>query len=357
MQLVQFAEPIPGQEPADVLRTAVFMANFAAQDITGRADASRGVAELYDALTHPAPDACTYIFAATTEQVAGPISALGYPLVPTSGDAAEPDVLGWLIATTPLADNTDVLELSLVLDVDLQPMEGQIPVESADTIAFLLKSAGEIAVALDRTILQLWQQYPLSSNSPYAEAFSASGFDHALAATEFVLPVSEEAVTDGVLVFANENFPAHVLNGVAALYSAASVDQPLGSLRVEREEWDAQRLAESTAHFRMLGTENFHALILDESDNVIALSELWIHADADPQVGVQGLTYVVAERRGEGLENSVATAALAAAKKAHPELSRVYASATDGHTSQLELTKSLGGIPVSRVGAWQRLIR
>lgn len=353
MQLVQFAEPVPGQEPADVLRTAVFMANFAAQDVTGRADASRGVAELFDALAHPAPDARTYIFAATEEAVSGPISELGYPLVPTSGDAPEPEVLGWLVATAPLTDNTSVLELSLVLDVDLQPMDGQLPEESGAVVQFLLEHAAKVAQSLGRSVLQLWQQHCLDMPSVYGEIFEGAGFAPALTMTEFVLPVEDSDIPADVLTVSNEDFPAGIATDVTEIYAAASVDQPWGSLHVEQENWDAARLAESTAHFRALGTENYHAFIVDD-EKVAAMSEVWIHAGTDPEVGVQGLTYVQPEYRGKDYSLTVARAALAAAQQAHPELSRVYTSAAEGHTEQLAMIEALTGEAVSRVSAWQR---
>lgn len=356
MQLIQFAEPIPGQEPADALRSAVFMANFAAQDITGSVDASRGVSELIDALAHPSPDARTYLFAATTDTIEGPTSDLGYPLVPSTGDGSEPSINGWLIVSAPQMDNVNSLELSLILDVELQPMESAMPPQAEETIGFLLTAAATIGEKLGRSILQLWQQYPLREASPLASVFASYGFEAALEVTEYQIPAETAEAAGSVVICADCDFPAGTADSVAALYSAASIDQPLGSLQIEQEKWDEDRLAANTQHFRSLGTRNYHALAFDEAQRVIGLSEVWVHQDARSNVAVQGLTYVLPEHRDEGLSIKLAGSAIAAARAAHPDLSRVYASAANGHTTQIEMINALGGQAISRVGACQRLL-
>lgn len=358
MQLLQCAEPVPGQEPADVLRSAVFMANFAAQDLTGRIDASSGVTQLLDALAHPDPHETTYVFAVSDTDVPGELSPLGFPIIPATGDHDEPEYLGWLIATTPLVDNTDVLGISLILDVDLQPIDGALPDEGAEVVRFMLRSAKELARTLGRHTIQLWQQQSLTGDSPLAATLTSAGFESAMALTEYVLPIPAGVVTGDVKLIVNEDFPPEVASQVSEIYADASMDQPWGTLTIEREKWDTQRLAESTAQFRALGTRNIHALAFD-GDQLIGISEVWLHEGADPAVGIQGLTYVLPARRtgAAGLDVTLARAAMAAARTEQPQLERIYASAADGHDTQLALLQALGAEPVSRIGAWQLVVK
>lgn len=354
MHLFQFAEPIAGEEPADALRTLVFMANFAAQDITGSMDASRGVGELIDALAHPFPFHRTIVFGVTNDPVSGPLSSLDIPLVPSSGDAgAEPEALAWLIMVLPTLDNTHVAEASIVLDVDLLPIDGRVTDDATETIGFLLNSARRLASALGRTSIHLWHQHALTTTSDFDELFQSAGFSLAHSETDYALEPRKTAVAPGIEVFANENFPESLVEGVARIYELASVDTPRGTLDLDKQHWSPERLAQSTAHFRSLGTENFHAIALGSDGSPVAMSEVWVHDGFSPEVAVQGLTYVVLEHRGQGLGLAVKQAAITTALTVHPQLSRVYTSVSPDNTAMVELNNRLGATPVARTSVYR----
>lgn len=348
MILAQFAEPVPGQEPADALRTLAFMANFAAQTIAGHADASRGVDELIDALAHPAPNSRTYLFAAANDEILGPLSQLGFPEISSTGTDAEPEVLGWLSATIHTRDNTWSMDVSIELDVDL--LEPCSPGE--ETVRFLLSQAQQIAQSLGRSHLQLWLPHALDADHPYLDQVRSLGFVRALDSTEYVIPLTNDRASDRVVAFANEDFPESLVASVAELYNRASIDQPHGLLKVEPNSWSAASLAEATAHFRSLGTQNYHTLALDQGGAVIGLSEVWIHAGFSPEVAIQGLTYVLPEHRRQGLGLELKRSVMATAADAHPQLRRVYTSVADANAPMIELNRRLGATPVNAVSGW-----
>lgn len=361
MFVYQCAGPVVGEEPSDALRTLVFMANLAAQETTGSADASRGITELIDALATPSPTAHTHIFAVTTDPWAGALgdSQFGYPQFSATGDEAEPPAVGWLIVTQPLADNIHSLDISLVLDADFQPIPGTPPSDAArELVVDMLGISDDIARRFGRSVIHLWDQHALGAASPFAATFRDAGYTCALAQTEYVIParLADLLARPDIEVFANTDFPEDLLPGVAELYTAASLDQPLGALDIRRAGWDTARLAESTAHFRALGTENYHAIATTDTGDVVGISEIWIHEGFSPKVAIQGLTYVRSEHRHRGLGTALKSHAHNAALTAHPELARIYTSVADDNTAMIALNKELGATAISHVTAWQKQV-
>lgn len=361
MHLFQCAEPILGEEPADVLRTIAFMANLAAQETTGRIDASRGVGELFDALAHPSPESTTLVFALSPDPVPeeAPTSDLGYPLIPSSGAAAEPECVAWLIVNVPELDNRHSIDADIVLDVDLQPLPEEAPSQQAlEVISSLLDHVTVIANQLSRHTIHLWQQHALgatASGTWWNDVFASHGFLPAYTQVESAIPVpaSQVDVPDNVLVVSNADFPEDVLEDVTELYTLASTDQPLGTLDIEPSQWDIPRLKQNTAHFRALGTENYHALGLSAAGKVVAISEVWIHQGFSPEVAIMGLTYVHPKHRDPELAVTVARAAIDAARAAHPELTTIYSAWASDDAAQQALGDQLGSVAVGQVSAWQ----
>ncbi|MEJ5927081.1 GNAT family N-acetyltransferase [Corynebacterium sp. H128] len=361
MFLAQLAEPNPSEEPADVLRSLALMANFAAQEITGHTDASRGVNELFDALANPSPHARTVVLAMLPESARSLCQAAAdsnsIPLLPCTGTTPDPEALGWLIINLPLADNTHTMELSIVLDVELQPLPGDLAgAEAAEVVRALLEAAASLAPRYGRTVLQLWQQHSLTTNDALAPLFQDCGFEQALTQVESVLslPLPGKTTDTKTLGFANEDFPEELLPSVAALYQQASADQPFGMLLVEEAPWDESRLQEATSHFRSLGTRNYHALALSPAGQVCALSEVWIHEGFSAEVAVQGLTYVLPEYRGQGLGEALKRRALAVLQESCPSVQRVYTAVATENAAMLALNRKLGSVPVGYASAWQR---
>ncbi|MEJ5996927.1 GNAT family N-acetyltransferase [Corynebacterium sp. H130] len=353
MQCFQFAEPVPGEEPADALRTVVFMANFAAQDITGSLDASRGADELIDDLAHPAPDHETFLFGIAEDPVEGPVSDLGYPLIPSTGSASEPASLAWFVVDLPTRDNPNLVNVSIVLDVDLLPIGDDASPECASVCRFVLAECERIATSLGRSIIQVWMQHRADEQPALSEVYEEAGFSLAHSEVEFVTTLPRQPAGD-VQVFSNEDFPDQMLEGIAELYCAASVEQPRGSLSTAPEQWDAQRLSAHTAHFRARGTENFHAIATDEAGEPIALSEVWIHQGSNAEVAIQGLTYVKPDYRRQGLGFAVKSAAMGATLKAHPSVRRIYTSVAPSNQAMLQLNRAFDARPVAAVAVFEK---
>ena len=214
-------------------------------------------------------------------------------------------------------------------------------------------------------MLQLWLVHPLGQQpgtGPLAEALSSLGFEMALAEEQAVLPVPghrpEGAPAPGMRleVIADYDVPPHLVDDVLGLLSDASVDVPHGKLSFERVEWTPARLAEAAVRLKDRGGRHLLVLLVDADGRAVALTEFMAHAGSTPGVLEQGVTFVAAGRRGEGLGLAVKRWGLSAVSEAWPQSRRIYTSNPTAQPAMLRINATLGAEAVSGSSAWQRVL-
>lgn len=362
MQFYQVDRPVPRQQASEVVRNFVFLANLAAQEAAGETGASVATDRAVQRLAgSPESDALMLVLASgPTADLAR--SAHGYPLVPATS-AAEPelDIHGFLHFSIPLHEDTDAVEMEIVLDAGHQPIPGAEPTaEARQVYRQLLAEAARLVAEMGRHVLQLWETHPPAAVSPFAAELTAAGYTAALGETQGVIELSglpPAAPIPGVsaVVLHDRRPPAELLAGVLELLRVASVDVPHGQLRSEPQEWSAERLAESEARRRDTGVEVLLAVLLDAAGPV-ALCELHRHPASEPGTIEQGVTIVHPRSRGQGLGHQVKYQALTAARQRWPEAHRVFTSNALVNAGMLAVNRALGIREISRATAWQLVL-
>lgn len=362
LKFYQVDRPVRDRDASDVVRTFVFLANLAAQEAAGETGASVSTDRAVQRLAGSTEsDALMLVLAAGANEYL-PRSAYGYPLVPaTSANEPELDIHGFLHFSIPLHEDTDAVELEVVLDADHQPIPGAEPAAAARQVyRQLLAEASRLVADMGRHVLQLWETHPPAVEAPFTAELTAAGYVAGLCETQGVIELSglpRAELTPGVsvLVMPDRRPPEELLPGILELLRLASVDVPHGQLRSEPQEWTARRLAESEARRLDTGVEVLLAVLIDDTGPA-ALCELHRHPASEPGTIEQGVTIVHPRSRGRGLGHQVKYQALSAARQRWPGVHRVFTSNALVNAGMLAVNQALGIREISRATAWQLVL-
>lgn len=373
-RIAQFDRPVSAEEPADDLRTFVFMANLAAQQATSDTAAGVSLERVFSRL-RGSSESDSILLALVDGELAGAeasTSALGHPLIPSSVPSSVPadasplhDILGFTHLSVPLLEERDIVEFEIVLDVDFLPLPGETLTSPARAvIRTLVDAATATTRTLGRRVMQLWLMHPLAEEpgtGPLAETLRELGFDLALTEVQSVIPVPRSRPASlprgmRVEVVGDYSVPPHFIDDVLTLLSDASADAPHGRLVTERAVWTPRRLSDVAARVRDRGGRHLLVLLVDADGRAVALTEFMAHAGSAPDVVEQGVTFVAADHRGRGLGLDVKRWGLAAVDEAWPRAGRVYTSNPTDHPAMLRINDKLGREPVSGSSAWQLVL-
>lgn len=359
----QVDRPVRGREPSDAVRTFVFLANLAAQEASGETGSSVSVARAVQRLAGSTEsDSLLLVLAAGSYQGLGH-SQLGYPLVPATESELEPelDIHGFLHLSIPLHEDTDAVELEIVLDAAHQPIPGSAPEpEGRAVYQRLLAEGARLTRLLGRHVLQLWETHPAAAEAPFSRELRRAGYQAGLSETQGVIELAglPRAVLPpelSVVAMADRNPAESLLPGLLELLHLASVDVPHGQLQSEPQEWTRQRLAESESRRADTGLEVLLVMLLDAT-GPIALCELHRHPASEPGTAEQGVTIVHPRARGRGLGHQVKYQALKAVSDRWPGVERVFTSNALSNTGMLAVNHALGMREISRATAWQLIL-
>jgi len=338
LQLVQIDRPVPGAEPADAVVNLVFLANLAAQETTGDTASSTSV----ERVQHRLRGSVEYDTLAFALEVPGE------------------DPAGYLLISTPLLEDRDVVEAEVILDAGHLPLPGAgFEPESRAILSTLFAEAEAVAARLGRGVVQTWLLHPADETpgiGGWADVLRERGYSLGLTEIQGVVEVGVGApdwpagVT--VEVVRNLDFPPPLVDGVLALYHRASVDVPTGGLVAEPVDWTRDRLAAAARRVRNTGREMV-SVVLSDATGVIGISEITRFPGSEPGIVEQGITVVDVRARGRGHGLRIKQEALRAAAE-HLGAQRVYTSNAADNTWMVDINRRLGWRVVSGGSGWQK---
>lgn len=376
-QFFQIARPHHEHEAADVVRSFVFMANLAAQEVTGETGASVSVARVLQRLAGSTEsDSLLLVLAESVTDANGydapAVSGLGYPLLSATLAPGQPDpaqeleYLGYLHLSLPQLEDRQLAEFECVLDAAYLPVPGQeLEADGQAVYTRLLAETELLAHQLDRNILQLWQTHPAEPEvgaTALAALLENHGYARGLVELQGLLPLMEISRHPAPLpagitltVCHDRALPESLIDGVLALLHQASQDVPRGTLDTEPQAWNRQRLAAAEARRHDTGLEVLLSILCDR-EGPVALCELHRHPASEPGTVEQGVTVVLPRARGRGLGFAVKHHACVAAQQRWPLAERIYTSNAESNTAVRAINAALGMRPISQGTAWQKIL-
>jgi RimJ/RimL family protein N-acetyltransferase len=233
-----------------------------------------------------------------------------------------------------------------------------------------------------RTILQSWAEHP-ATDGPQLDAptgfgripldraarfFLAAGYtleqivrqsrlelDGIEPHLRSLLAGAEEAATGYRVIQWTLPTPPEFVDAFAYMKSRMITDAPAAGLDYDEEVWDAARVADwerryTDADRHVLVTVAQHV----DSGELAAFNELSIGKDR-AAVTHQEDTLVVASHRGHRLGMLVKCAGLLAWRQAVPESPRVMTWNAEENRPMLSINETIGFVPMSYEGAWQKV--
>lgn len=402
LQFVQVARPSadllagsPGIEPSDCVRSYAFMANLAAQEATGDAGASAPAERILTELKGSS-EYDTLLFAAVAN--VGPLgspSELGFPTVPATVSATATatgsgefgssylghDYCGFVRVGLPLAEDLDIAELELVLDVDYLPLPGEDFADDALLVAQSLLDFGtRVAAQLGRHVIRTGVAGN-AGGTRWARVLAPAEFDCKHVQRQLVFEIGNSLPAllfpRGVHAASWSDYAIdeqHVQR-VADLLTVATADADYGSLAVEPAVWTPQRLNDAR---QRLADRRAHTLLtaiiapgITASRRATApcaspggtgdteaacLSEFSRYDDARADIAEWTLTVTDRTHRGSGLAWLSILTALREMAHIWPKVTRVYASIGGNDAAMASLFARLGARELTRTELWERKI-
>ncbi|WP_156228340.1 GNAT family N-acetyltransferase [Corynebacterium comes] len=331
--------PVPGTEPADDVRNLVFLANLAAQEVTGDSASSTSV----ERVQHRLRGSVEY-------------DTLAYALELDP----EEDYAGYLLVSTPLLEDTHVVDAEIILDAAHLPLPGEpLEPEGREVLGLLYAEAEAIAARLGRSVVQTWLLHSAEEapgSGDWAALLRGRGYELGLSEIQGFVSVGVPEPTwppsVRVDVVRNLAFPSPLVDGVIALYRQASIDVPTGGLDADPVDWTPGRL--SAAAQRVVDTNReMVSVVLSDGEGVIGISEITRFPGSEPEVAEQGITIVAPQARGRGHGLNLKREVLRQAARALPGVRRVYTSNATGNPWMIEINRQLGWRVVSGGSGWQ----
>ncbi|GAB3696695.1 GNAT family N-acetyltransferase [Corynebacterium nasicanis] len=337
MQLVPLDRPVPGAEPADDVVNLVFLANLAAQETTGETASSLSV----ERVQHRLRGSAEY----DTRALA---------LVSPDEDPA-----GYLLLSTPLLEDMQVLEAEVILDALHLPLPGSgFSPEGRGVLDALYRAAESQAGELGRSLVQTWLLHPADEEpgtGEWADLLRSRGYELGLREIQGVVTGAEPPTWPaGVRVdlVRDLRFPEHLVDGVLALYHQASVDVPHGGMHAEPVAWSPARLSAATERVRTTNRQVISA-VLSDSTGPVGISEITRFPGSEPGVAEQGITVIAPSARGRGFGLELKKAVLQAAA-AELGATRIYTSNAVENSWMLDINRHLGWRIISGGSGWQK---
>ncbi|GAB2513375.1 hypothetical protein CATRI_07735 [Corynebacterium atrinae] len=353
MPFVQFARPVPGEEPAAGLRELVFMSNLAAQETTGDTASSMSV----ERVAHRLRGSSVYDSRALALIDAHVASPRTYPVVADLENGWE--VSGYLVLGLPLTEDRDVVDVEVILDAAFQPLPGASLTLAARAVwDELLEEAALFAARENRSVLQSWLLHSPAEEpgtGPSTEVLADAGYHLGLTELQGYIEVAPLTCESDLSFSVVEDLdvPPELFAAVVALYQLAASSIPHGGLRATDIEWTTQRLIDARA--RLLDTHRRSLLVLaHDAEGVVGMTAVVHHEGSEDGVLEQDLTVVVPRARGRGVATALKRALLNEIPLRFPGARRVYTSCAVDNAAMIAVNESLGWTVISGSSGWEK---
>lgn len=249
----------------------------------------------------------------------------------------------------------------------------------------LLTLAESEARAHGRSLVQLWTLHrPIESERmisprtgwgripaiPLSDALEARGYDFEQVERNSELdlrsdPAPLQVALRSAQAAAGDDYrvlqwmaptPPEFRDGYAAILARLSTDAPSGEMDFVAEEWDAERVVRRER--RLTGAGQALSIVAVQhvpSGDIVAYNELLVGADRSGITHQLG-TLVSREHRGHRLGTVVKCANLLHWRELMPFSPAVSTFNAEENRPMLSINESIGFVPVSYAGAWQKRI-
>ncbi len=144
-----------------------------------------------------------------------------------------------------------------------------------------------------------------------------------------------------------------IAGGIAYLEGRMVTDIPMGELRMEPENWDAERIRATEESLRRRGQPHYHAGIRDdETGRLVGWSALYMEAD-EPTHAWQGTTIIDPDHRGHRLGLLVKLENLYRTREVEPDLRHVDTWNAVENAHMIAINEAIGFRPVDTWVNWQ----
>ncbi|QIK65420.1 GNAT family N-acetyltransferase [Nocardioides sp. HDW12B] len=143
------------------------------------------------------------------------------------------------------------------------------------------------------------------------------------------------------LVTWQRRVPEELMAAYCRLQSVFLDEAPLGEMEIQAEPWDAKRVHERDDRLAGAGRHQIGAVALAPDGSPAGLCELSV-AEADPAVGMQGITLVLPEHRGHRLGMALKIATQRALRTAEPRCTHVFTDNADVNVHMNAVNDQLG---------------
>ncbi|GAB3941399.1 GNAT family N-acetyltransferase [Corynebacterium tapiri] len=331
MHLVQ----VPAAE-CDLLRTFVFSSNLAAQELTGDAAASVDIERVITRLKG-SDESRAVLLAALEAPSLGDLGELGLPVV-----RGEADALGFVWLTLPLLEDTDTLELDVVLAPDLLPLPGEeLEPEAREVTEALIDASLHAAPLFGRVRLQWW-----TDRAPGGE------WEEQVTVAQYVVDLS--AVQLGAAtehsVLRDLDCGEHT-HDVCRLLSIFSEDEDTGKLVTEPIRWDAERLRGARERLLDRRDRDLIVLLRDSAGRALALAQATHHEGTT--VAELGAVVVERDQRGHGHGRQALDALLHSMHLHWPHIEHLYAAVNAQDAAALAQLNALHAREITRLTCFE----
>lgn len=346
------AAPVPrtlDEEGADAFHAVVRLANERSRRLWGHSDFEESAAAQL-AVMQPRKDGIRVLLA-----------------------PAGPDPAGAAVLVLPLADNTRVAWLDILVDPAAQ---------GSGLGRALLQAAEEHAAVQGRTVLEGETEHPAARDGMQvlrpatgagevpadrtARFAAAAGFTLEQADRISVLNTAEadpEPVLERLLrqvqgryelVAWTGRVPEVLLEDYALLRRRMSTDAPMGDLDWEEEDWDAGRVRLSETTRAAAGYDVLCCAVRETASGALAGHTVLEVNRERPVAAMQDDTLVLREHRGHGLGMLLKAANLQRLGAQYPAVERIYTWNAEENRYMLRINEALGFRPAGWAGQWQK---
>lgn len=346
------AAPIPrtlGEEGSDAFHTVVRLVNERSRRLWGHSDFEESAAAQL-AVMQPRKDGIRVLLA-----------------------PAGPNPAGVAVLVLPLADNTRVAWLDILVDPAAEGhglgrallhaaeayaaahgrtvLEGETEHTAArDGREVLRPETGAGEVPADRAA-----RFALAAGFTLEQADRISVLQTAEADPEPVLERSLQHVRGRYeLVAWTGSVPDELLADYAFLRRRMSTDAPMGDLDWEEENWDAARVRLSERIRAAAGYDVLCCAVRDTASGTLAGHTVLEVSRERPGAAMQDDTLVLTEHRGHGLGMLLKAANLHRLGRQFPAVERVYTWNAEENRYMLRINEALGFRPAGWAGQWQK---